>query len=364
MTVLHFSSAKSWRGGEQQIAYLVKELRKISVKQIILCVKDSAIADFCTKENIFFIPYKKRAAISLAPGFLLSKTIKKHQVDLVHLHDAHAHTFACLGASFFNIKTPFVLSRRVDFPIKKNRFSLWKYNHPNIQAILCVSAFIKKVIENDIRMSSKIEVVHSGIDPSKFHFDNKNILRKEFDIPLQSPLIANVAAIAPHKDYFTFVDTATIILQSKPTARFLMIGGDGGEQKKVQQYIEERQLSRNIQFTGFRKDIPEILPEIDVFLFTSKEEGLGTSLLDAQASKLPIVATRAGGAPEIIQHEVTGLTAAVGDAKQLAHHVLTFLNNDSLKDKLVQNGLQKLSSFTTLETARKTLNIYKKTLNK
>ncbi|MFT5765243.1 MAG: glycosyltransferase involved in cell wall biosynthesis [Saprospiraceae bacterium] len=358
MKVLHFSSAKTWRGGEQQIAYLLMELRKLNIEQYVLCVANSSMEAFCIKEKFQFTRYKKRASIDPVPAIKLSKIVRQHHIDLVHIHDAHAHTFACISATFCGLKAPLVLSRRVDFPIRSGFLSRWKYNHPAIKAIICVSAFIKQVIEKDIRESAKIKVVHSGIDISKFHFQKNNILKTEFGIPLTSPLIANVAAIAPHKDYFTFVDTAAIILQKRPDARFLIIGGDGGEERAIRDYILQKKLSNKIQFTGFRKDIPEVLPGLDVFLFTSKEEGLGTSLLDALACKVPVVATNAGGAPEIIEHDKTGLVAEVKNSAQLAEHVLTVLDDEVLRNRLVGNGLEKLGLFTTEMTAGKTLGVY------
>ena len=359
MKVLHFSSAKTWRGGEQQIAYLMAELYKLGIDQHVFCVEGSAVADFCTKNQFQFSIYKKRASIDPGPGLKLSRIVRQFKIDLVHIHDAHAHTFAAMSATLFGLKVPLVLSRRVDFPIKKGIFSRWKYNHPGIKAILCVSGFIKKVIEKDIQEPAKIKVVYSGIDISKFHFQKNNILKNEFGIPPDSLLIANVAAIAPHKDYFTFVDTAEILLTTRPNAHFLIIGGDGGEEKAIRNYIRQKKLDGKVQLTGFRKDIPEVLPGVDLFLFTSKEEGLGTSLLDALACRVPVVATDAGGATEIIEHRETGLMTTVKNAVKLAECVLNLLDDEMLKKRVVNNGFEKLKMFSVEETARKTLEVYR-----
>ncbi len=363
MKVLHFSSAKTWRGGEQQIAYLLSELRDHGIKQHIFCIEDSSLAAYCDKQQFSFSTYQKRASINPLPGAKLSRIVKKNKIDIIHIHDAHAHTFACISATFFGLKTPLVLSRRVDFPIKQSIFSRWKYNHPSIKAIFCVSAFIKKVIERDIQDTSIIKVIHSGLDLSRFQFPKNSILKKEFNIPLESPLIANVAAIAPHKDYFTFVDAAAHILKHRPDARFLIIGGDGGEEQAIRNYIQQKQLGDYIQLTGFRNDIPHILPGIDLFLFTSKEEGLGTSLLDALACSVPVVATNAGGATEIIKHNKTGLVAEVKNSDQLALHVLKLLEDEVLKNRLVKNGLEQLEQFSIQKTGKATLEGYRTVLS-
>ncbi len=363
MTILHFSSATSWRGGEQQIAYLIESLSKRSIKQIVLCVDEAPLAKHCQKNEIQYYGYRKRSSINPAPARMMAKICKNQSISLVHIHDSHAHTYACMGASFFGAKTPFVLSRRVDFPISNSPISSWKYNHSSIKAIICVSHFIKSIIENRIHAPEKIKVVHSGIDLNRFPYKRNNKLRDEFNIDKAAPLIVNVAAIAPHKDYFTFVDTAKIIVQQRPDARFLIIGADGGEADAVRQYVQRLQLNEYIKFTGFRKDIPEVLPGADIFLFTSKEEGLGTSLLDALACKVPIVATAAGGIPEIIEHEVSGLLAPVKNAVLLAEGVKRILANKSLKSKIVEGGSARLRAFTKDKTAAKTLTIYKSILS-
>ena len=214
----------------------------------------------------------------------------------MHIHDSHSHTFAYMSALVGN-KTPLILSRRVDFPVQNNHFSKKKYNHPAIQKIISVSQNVQDILAPAIEDTSKLTVVRSGIDLTKFDATATGALRKELTLSPSTKIIANIAAIAPHKDYFTFVDTAAIIKKRHPDTLFLIFGADGGEQEKVSKYVQEKKLSDKIKFMGFRKDIPQLLPEIDVLIYTSKEEGLGTSILDALASGVPVLATQAGGIP-------------------------------------------------------------------
>src|SRR5690606_32318917 len=139
----------------------------------------------------------------------LSGLCRKMQIDICHLHDAHAHSYAILAASFFNNKVPLILSRRVDFPIKKNWASNYKYNHPSIKKIICVSETIVQITAKGIRDKSKLLCIHSGIDLDKF--TNSGNLRREYDIDDDCILVGNTSALADHKDYFTFVDTAKLL---------------------------------------------------------------------------------------------------------------------------------------------------------
>jgi glycosyltransferase involved in cell wall biosynthesis len=131
---------------------------------------------------------------------------------------------------------------------------------------------------------------------------------------------------------------------------------------EIKTYIRSKSLLNYITLTGFRNDIPDILPELDLFLFTSKTEGLGTSILDALGCNVPVVATNAGGIPEIIIHEQSGLLADIGNAEKLAENALRVLEDDELRKNLVEGGNKKVQEFTIENTSLQTLDIYKKVI--
>ena len=358
MKILHINSAQNWRGGEQQVAYLITGLKEQNIAQMVFCKENSAFADFCAQKQIPYTTYHRKNTIQIASK--LTSICQKEQISLMHFHDSFMHTCAVLAADIFRNPVPFVVSRRVDYPVKKNMLSRWKYNHPKLKKILCVSEAIHQMYLCDVKNTAKVTKVYSGIDLQKFGTESSGILRKEFQIPNNTLIIGNIAAISPHKDYFTFVDTVEILCQENLNAKFLMIGGkeDVEETQKVEAYIQQKQLHKHIIMTGFRKDIPAILPELDIFLFTSKTEGLGTSLLDAFACKVPVVSTNAGGVPELVIHEKTGLLSPIKDAQHLANQVLRLVNEPMLKETIIQGALQHLKSFTKENTLTQTLKIY------
>lgn len=358
MNVLHLSTALSWRGGEQQIAYLVDELKKHNINQWVVCSENSAMQNYCSNNNISFLTFKKNFFSSLLNAYKLKRICRQLNIGFVHLHDAHAHAAAVLSAAIFGNKTSFILSRRVDFPIKNNWFSKYKYNHPNIKKIICVSDAIKRILAADIKNKSLLTVVYDGVDINRFNTSSKKILRKTFSVANDELIIGNVAAIAPHKDYFTFADTVEILVQQKLKAKFFIIG-DGPERKKIEQYIADKKLQQHIFLTGFRKDIEDIFSELDILLFTSKTEGLGSSVLDAYSCKVPVVATNAGGISEIVINEKTGLLSPVKDAAHLAKNVLLLIHDEQLRKELIKNGSEFLKRFTKEEMGKQTFQVYK-----
>lgn len=354
-TVLHVVTAISWRGGEQQVAYLLEELRE-KVNAIVLCSKGSKMEAFCKKNNFKHFTQTKKRSIDIKYAKKIAEICKSHQVDHMHLHDAHAHTFAILAAVIFKNNTPIILSRRVDFPIKNNRFSKFKYNHKNIVKILCVSDKIKEITAKGLKNKSVLHTVHSGIDLDKFSAKSGK-LRAELGLEKSTFLIGNTSALADHKDYFTFIDTAVEVLKTSPLVQFVIFG-TGPLEKEIKAYAEQKGLEKKLLFLGFRSDVPKVLAELDLFLITSKTEGLGTSILDAFACKVPVVATAAGGIPELVINRKTGLLCSVKNVEQLTKAVSEIKFTPNLGNQLAENAFVKVQNFSKAVTAEKTLEHY------
>jgi glycosyltransferase involved in cell wall biosynthesis len=170
-----------------------------------------------------------------------------------------------------------------------------------------------------------------------------------------------VAALTLEKDHLTFVDTAARVLASGFDARFIAIG-DGRLRDEIARRVRQRGLEGRVVLAGFRADIAAILPELDLLLFTSRQEGLGSSLLEAFACRVPVVATAAGGIPEIVVDGETGLLAPVGDAAALAERVRRVLGDPALRATLVEGGVRRLEDFGVDRMAERTLAVYREVL--
>lgn len=360
MKVLHLSSEKTWRGGEQQIAYLIEELEKLGVENYVACREGSAFQDHCKQHLIEHVALPFANNFDVITAWQIRNFCTYMKIDIVHMHSSRSHTMGVI-ASLLGANVKLFLSRRVDFPSAGNWFSNYKYNYKGIKKILCVSEKIKEVIAPTIENKRKLEVVYSGIDTSRFEGKtNTGILHREYTLPDDTKIVANISAIAPHKDYFTFVDTVASFQQNSTEKVKFFIIGEGECRNEIEEYIKQKNLTHDIILTGFRHDIADVLPEIDVFLMTSKEEGLGTTVLDAFANKIPVVATAGGGIPEMVKHEHTGLLYSIGDSKGLARGIETMLNDAPMREKLTKNATKLLmEKFTKEKTAAQTLEQYR-----
>lgn len=358
MKIMHVSTPQSWRGGEQQVAYLAGELRKLRQNQVLMVAKGSAMERFCAEEGLVHQSAVKKSSLPFGFARQLAQWAKHYQVTLVHAHDSHAHTACILAIAFYGLKASIVLSRRVDFKVGQSWLSRYKYNHRQVKKILCVSGAIKKVMEGCIKRTERLEVVYSGVDTHKFPEEIPGVLRQEYAVDKNTPLVGNVAALADHKDYFTFVDAVKLLIEQDVKAAYFIIG-DGPQREEIKAYVKAQGLENKIIFTGFRKNITDILPELNVLLFTSKMEGLGTTILDAWSAEVPVVATAGGGIPELIDHGKTGLLARVKDATACATFVRQLLNNPQQRKTLAAQAKLRVKDFSKEATAARTLEIYR-----
>ena len=135
-------------------------------------------------------------------------------------------------------------------------------------------------------------------------------------------------------------------------AKYILVG-KGPLENEIRTQVKELGLENDIYFLGFRTDVAQIMPELDVLLFTSDEEPAGGVILEAYACKTPVVATNAGGIPSLLINDETGFLAEVGNHVDFADKVEILLNNSQIRNRLTENGYQYLKDNYTKEVIGK-----------
>lgn len=335
----------------------------MGVEPLVACKPGSEFEKYCVQKGWPHHPLPMASSADLRSGWQLKKLCKTHRVYLVHAHSSHGHGTA-FTAYLLGNRTPVVLTRRVDFEVGKNWLSRYKYTFPRLKRIACVSKAIQNIVDRGTQSPERTTTIYSAIDSDRFlpHIGS-DYLRQKYRLALGTTLIGNTSALAPHKDYFTFADTAEHYLQNHGRdVRFFVIG-EGAKEAEIKDYVARRQLDEYFIFTGFLKNIEQVLPSLDIFLMPSKTEGLGTSVIDAFAAKVPVVATRAGGIPELVRHMETGLLAEIGDAASLADHLAHLQQDPELRDRLVAKAHEYSLEFDTSQMARRYHHLYQATLS-
>ena len=357
LSVLHVNSAKTWRGGEQQTLYLARGLRDKGHDISIACQPGSPLEARARDDGLTVMPVNMRGEWDLFAVAKLAYIIREEKVQILHLHTACAHTLGFMAAKITR-RPKVVLSRRVYVRIRKNPLSFAKY-FMGLDRIIAVSEGVRELVIKSGISPEKIVVVHDGIDLERFNKVNNNkYLYDEFDLNPRNPVVGTVAALTAEKDYPNFLKAAVQVKARLPQARFLIVG-EGKLRKELEVLAERLGLGSSVIFAGFRNDIPEIFSILDLFVMPSYKEGLGTSILDAMVSRVPVVATKVGGIPELVKDGFNGILVPAGNPSALASGIISLLQDEKMAADMVRAGRQMVEEeFTEDRMVAQTEEVY------
>jgi glycosyltransferase involved in cell wall biosynthesis len=248
-------------------------------------------------------------------------------------------------------RLPLVAVRRVDFPLR-GAFSRAKYRA--CDRVIAVSRAIGSVVERGGVLRSRLRLVYEGV-PDRAPLPGGRETLAGLGIPPGAPVVGNVAALTGHKDHATLVEAMALLRPHVPEAR-LVVAGEGELRPALEALVRERGLGDRVAFAGFRHDLDCLLPAFSVFCLSSRLEGLGTSLLDAMAFGLPVVATAAGGIPEAVEEGVTGRVVPPRDPAALAAALADVLGDEGRRRAFGAAGRRRfLERFTADHMVAQTL---------
>ncbi|MBF0226702.1 MAG: glycosyltransferase family 4 protein [Desulfobacterales bacterium] len=361
--VLHIDTEHAWGGGQQQVAYLMDYMHKQGLNNTALvCQPKSYFEKYCKEKGIPFYPVKMRGEMDFIAGYKIARLCKKNNFNILHLHSAHALASGLWAKLFYN-KIKLIGSRRVSIHIRNNPLSLFKYSNRMIDKIVCVSNQIKDTLLKDGIPEHLVVTIYSGVDLKKF----TDVLpppafRKQWNIPDDHILVGTVASMVEAKDYPTFLKAAKIITDINDKITFFAVG-NGPKEKEIYDFAKDLGLSKRFIFSGFQKEVGIFLKSFDIFVLSSSFEGLGTSILDAQGVGLPVVATKTGGIPEIIRHNVNGMLIEQGNPQALADAIVELATNKEKRKTLGEKAMETVKDFSIENTVQKNLSLYKEILN-
>ncbi|MCK4336721.1 MAG: glycosyltransferase [Candidatus Aminicenantes bacterium] len=363
MSLFQIDAGKEWRGGQRQSLLLATELKKKGYPLYFVVQPRSPLYEQAQKAGLSVIPIKMRSEVDILAVTRLAAAMKKKKCRLVHFHDAHSVSVGSPAASLAGVPIK-IISRRVDFPLKDNFLSRQKYIK-NIDCIIAVSKGVRKVLIEGGVPPKSIKVIPDGIDYSPFgEASSSDYLRQELSFKKKDFLVGIVAHLADHKGHKYLIRAARILKEKAPKIKFIIVG-EGPLKMELTRQVSESHVGDIVYFLGFRDDIPRILCSLDLFVLSSYLEGLGSSLLDAMACRLPIVATKAGGIPEVVVHRETGLLVPTRNSRALAAAILKLYEDRELARQLGDNGFEHVhGNFSAEAMAGKIIDQYDKLARK
>jgi glycosyltransferase involved in cell wall biosynthesis len=359
MFSLHIDTARTWRGGQSQVLTTVMGLRALGHRTLLVAHSEGELRQRA-KEGLDLLALAPKTEMDLTAAWRLSRILKQLKPDIVHAHDPHGVAMAGLALSMSTqlAKPPLVAARRVDFHLRGSSLSRWKYRQ--VDCFLCASEAIRQMLIGDGVPAARAVTVHEGIDLERVEAAPPANLHAELWLPHHAPIVGNVAALVPHKGQRHLIEAARLVLPQVPDARFI-IAGEGELRPALERQFKEHHLEKHVLLAGFRPDVLSLHKAFDIFVMSSVTEGLGTSLLDAMAAGKPVVATMAGGIPEVVVDGETGFLVPPRDHDTMAGAIVKLLKDDGLRHRMGEAGRARVRTiFSAERMVQETLRVYQR----
>jgi glycosyltransferase involved in cell wall biosynthesis len=355
LTILHVNTERGWRGGERQTLWLAQGLAQEGHRAIVVARPGQPLAERSVEAGLETILCSPALEFDLAAARSLRRHVLAEGVDILHAHTAHALALTALAARRAPARV--VVTRRTGFRLHSNPLTRWKYRHAD--AVIAVSGRVKRSLLEGGVDAALVEVIPDG---TRLDRDVAPVPRSTLGVADDAPLVVMVGALTPEKDPRTFVRAVACALRKVPALRALLVG-DGPMRRELESQVERVGISHALQLTGYRDDSDALIAASDIVVLSSMEEGLGSVLLDAMAFGKPVVATTAGGIPDVVARDESGLLVEPCDAEALGEAIARLACDRELASRLALGARARAPRFSMREVVARTTAVYERVLS-
>lgn len=359
MHILHLESGRHLYGGARQVLYLIDGLAGHGVESTLVCPPGSAIATAGKTRGLKIRDLPMHG--DLDAGFVrrFRRLIDALAPDVVHVHSRRgADTLGGLAARLAGV--PAVLSRRVD---SRDLLIFGRLKYHFYQRVIAISERIYQQLTGAGLPASKLQLVRSAIDPAacQASWSRQQFLR-EFNLQESDFVVAVVAQLIARKGHRYLLEALTKIRMVCPALRVICFGR-GPLEKRLKKAIARADLDSVVQFAGYREDLSAFLGHCQLLAHPAMREGLGLSLLEAQAAGIPVVGFRVAGVEEAVADGRTGILVAARDTTALAAVIAEIYASPVRRQALAVAGPAWISTeFSQEKMVRGNLNAYREIL--
>lgn len=378
MRVLHLISSSGFYGADNVLIELLKQLRQSSFSPVIGVFENIQnphleVAEVAKQHNLPVQIFPCKGKLDLNTILLIRRFVDEQKVNLIHTHGYKSNFYAL--AAVLCKKVPMITTCHnwLGDDIKMRLYArLDKFFLNRFDRIIAVSDTVRREILNHGVSSEKLLTIYNGIDIKRFNnrINEKNI-KKELGIEHDYKVIGTVGRLSEEKGHTYFLEAAEKVLQKYPKTAFLIVG-DG----PLREYLKEKacqiadklnpqtNISQNpFIFAGVRSDISTIYSIMDIFVLPSLTEGLPMVLLEAMASRKPVVATDVGAVSSVFEHGRSGVLIEPGNVNNLSMEIMELLANPQKIQKMANHARQKVElEFSSKIMTEKYLDVYQDVL--
>ncbi len=360
MKIFHIETGRNFLGGPQQVVYLINELEKLGHENLLICPSGTGIDLEARKLGIKVKNFTCFGDLDFLFAYRLSVFLKKNMPDIVHCHSRRgADVLGGLAVTCAN--TPGVISRRVD-NLENKLFSKLRYK--NFKKIIAISEAISSILKESSIEDEKVEIIKDAVDVSSLtKKPNLDFFKKEFGFGDDIFLAAAVGQLIPRKGH-KYLLQAVAQIRKKFKNFKLVIFGDGFLRKKLQKQLISLELEGTVRFAGFYDNLDDFIGCFKLFIHPSLKEGMGVAVLKASAAGVPVIASKVGGLPEVIDNNKTGILVNPGSAIELENAIANLIKDNELRQKFSEASRLKIQAeFSISMMAAKHVSLYKTLVN-
>jgi glycosyltransferase involved in cell wall biosynthesis len=334
-TILHTEWSEGFGGQEMRILLEITGHFNQGHKVFLLCPPGCPLFKAAQKQGIDLIPLKIRHTFDAQALWKIKKIIKDKGIEVLHTHSSVDSWVASLAGKWAGVPV-LVRTRHISVPTKTHGLNK-VYSLPD--AVITTGEQIRQTLIKGYHLAEDhVFSIPTGVDTDRFSLRPPNLrLKKELGLPEEALVITLAAVLRAQKRHELVVAAAPAILKKYPQVRFLFVG-EGPRRTLIEEELRRHKMAPFFLMTGHRDDIPEILSITDMGLITSQAEGVPQFLLQAMAMAKPMVATRVGGIPDIIEDGVNGLLIPPEDPEGLAQAVIRLLEDRTYGRQLGQTA--------------------------
>lgn len=369
MKVFYSCLSKSWGGMEMFTLTAIKQLLSRNIQVELLCAKDSRIHIEARSIGIIIHPIKFSGAFNPYATIKVTSIIRRGNFDIVHTQASKDLWLLVPALKLLGSKIPLLLTKQVgSYIVKKDILHKWIYKR--VTYAIAISNVIRQNLIDTCPIDSKyILLLHNGIDIRKFDPSRNDLkdVRNEFQIKPNEIIIGMMARFSPGKGHEDFLEAANILSKRYSHLKFLITGeasrGEGGYAESIKKLSNELNL-KNVIFTGYRPDTPDVLNSLDIFVFPSHNEALGIALIEAMAMAKPSVCSNSDGVLDIAIEGETSLLFETKDPEDLADKIDKLINSNQLCLKLGLGARNRVVNKFDLELlTNDIISIYERSIN-
>ncbi len=351
LRILHLDTERGWRGGQLQVRLLHRGLCRLGIDSTVLCRADQPLAAKLVAEGLPVLAVSEGFGFSLRATHAARQFARRTSGTLLHAHASAAHGIARLAIT--GRSEPLITTRRVDFPLRPSAGRGWKYG-PRTTRCVAVSRSVAAILIQGGVEPARVEVIHDGVEPPPPGTGTSEAA--SLGLPVGRLRVLCAAAFAAHKGHRILLD-AWRLIEARGLPVSLLLAGRGELEAALR---TQAQGLRHVHFLGWREDIADLWANVDLAVLSSLEEGLGSTLIDAQAAGVPVVATTAGGIPEIVTDGISGLLVPPGDATALANALGRLATDPELRANLGRGAVTQAQGFLASAMVQRYLDLYQR----